>query len=152
MKEFTCAETGNTVIINCAPMKDVQKLKKVIFNEIRKSPIGIKLTDGDKTFFEKEIDFTGVIDFIKNTLIGIDTSDEFMEAIYSCLQYCTYKKVYKIDEALFDNEVVPEARQDYYEIIFACIEENLRPFIKSLISTWKTHIKATTFVQQLGIM
>lgn len=69
MKEFNCTETGNAVVINCAPMKDVQKLKKVIFNEIRKSPIGIKLTDGDKTFFEKEIDFTGVIDFIKNTLI-----------------------------------------------------------------------------------
>lgn len=152
MKEFNCTETGNAVVINCAPMKDVQKLKKVIFNEIRKSPIGIKLTDGDKTFFEKEIDFTGVIDFLKNTLIGIDTSDDFNEAIFQCLQYCTYKKVYKIDEALFDNEVVPEARQDYYEIIFACIEENLRPFIRSLISTWKTHIKSINFVQQLGIM
>ena len=152
MKEFNCANTGNTVIINCAPTKDVLKLKQVIFNEIRKHPIGIQLIGGDKTLFEKELDFTGVIDFIKNTLIGIDTSEEFLDAIFACLQYCTYKKVYKIDEALFDNEAVPEARQDYYEIIFACIEENMRPFIQSLISTWKTHIKEQNFIQQFGIM
>lgn len=152
MKEFKSAETGNTIIINCAPIKTVQRLKQVIFNEIKKSPIGIKLTGGETSIFEKEIDFTGVIDFIKDTLIGIDTSEEFLEAIFDCLQYCTYKKVYKIDEELFDREDVPEVRQDYYEIIFACVEENLRPFIKSLISTWKTHIKAGNFIQSLGIM
>ena len=152
MKEFKCTNTGNSVVINCSPMKSVQKLKQVIFNEIKKSPIGIKLTGGENSLFEKEIDFTGVIDFIKDTLIGIDTSEAFNEAIFECLQYCTYKKVYKIDEALFENEAVPEAREDYYEIIFACIEENLRPFIKSLISTWKTHIKTGSLLQQFGIM
>jgi len=152
MKEFKAMSTGNSIVINCAPMKDVQRLKQVIFNELKKSPIGIKLVGGDKTLFEKEIDFTGVIDFIKDTLIGIDTSDDFEEAIYNCLQYCTYKKVYKIDRELFDREDIPEARQDYYEIIFACIEENLRPFIQSLISTWKTHIKDGNFIQQFAIM
>ena len=152
MKEFNCASTGNKVIINCAPMKDVQRLKQVIFNEIRKSPLGIKLTGGENSFLEKEIDFTGVIDFIKNTLIGIDSSEEFLDAVFNCLQYCTYKKVYKIDEALFDNKAIPEAREDYYEILFACIEENLRPFIKSLISTWKTHIKDGSLVQMLSTM
>lgn len=151
MRQFNCANTGNAVIINCAPTKSVQKLKQAIFNEIQKSPLGIKLIGGEG-LFDKEIDFTGVIDFLKNTLIGIDTSEAFTEAIYDCLQYCTYKKVYKIDEELFDNNAVPEAREDYYEIIFACIEENLRPFIKSLISTWKTHIKDKNFVQQFGIM
>ena len=152
MKEFKAINTGNSVVINCAPMKEVQKLKQVILNEVKKSPIGIKLIGADKNLFEKEIDFTGVIDFIKDTLIGIDTSEEFLDAVFSCLQYCTYKKVNKIDEALFDNEAIPEAREDYYEIIIACIEENLRPFIKSLISTWKTRIKETNFVQQLGII
>lgn len=152
MKEFKCASTGNKVIINCASIKDVQKLKQVILNEVKKSPIGIKLVGGDKTLFEKELDFTGVVDFIKDTLIGIDTSEEFNDAIFQCLQYCTYKNIYKIDEALFDNEQVPEAREDYYEIIFACVEENLRPFIKSLISTWKTRIKDGNLLQQLNIM
>ena len=43
---------------------------------------------------------------------------------------------YRIDESLFDK--VPAAREDYYEIIISCIEENLHPFIKSLVSKWKT--------------
>lgn len=152
MKEFNCKNTGNTVVINCAPMKDVQRLKQIILGELKKSPIGIKLVGGDKSFLEKEVDFTGIIDFIKDTVIGIETSDAFNEAIFQCLQYCTYKKVYKINEDLFDNEAVPEAREDYYEIIFACLEENLRPFIKSLISTWKTLVAENKFAQLLNIM
>lgn len=152
MKEFVCTNSGNSVVINCACMKDVQRLKQVIFNEVKKSPIGIKLVGGDKTLFEKDIDFTGVIDFIKDTLIGIDTSEEFLDAVFECLKVCTYKKVYKIDMALFDNEAVPEARQDYYEILFACVEENLRPFLQSLISTWKTHIKEGNLLQSFAIM
>lgn len=152
MKEFTCTNTGNKVVINTASFKDVQKLKQVILNEFKKSPIGVKLIGKDKTLFEKDIDFTGVIDFIKNTIIGIETSEEFNDAIFACLQYCTYKKVYKIDEALFDNEAVPGARDDYYEILVACIEENLCPFIKSLISTWKTLIETDKISQLFAIM
>ena len=152
MKEFKAQNTGNRIVINCAPTKDVTRLKQVIFNEIKKSPIGIKLINGEGSFFDKEIDFTGVLDFIKNTLIGIDISEDFEEAIFNCLQYCTYKSTYKIDRDLFDNEQIPEAREDYYEIIYLCVEENLRPFIKSLISTWKTHIKGEKINQLLNIM
>ena len=152
MKEIKSMQTGNAIVINCAPMRSVQRLKQVILNEVKKNPIGIKLVGGDKSILEKELDFTGVIDFLKDILIGIDTSDDFTDAIFECLQYCTYKKVYKIDEALFDNEAVPEARQDYYEILYACVEENLRPFIQSLISTWKTHIKDGNLLQSLNIM
>lgn len=151
MKEFTTTNTGNKVIINCAKVKEVQRLKQVILNEIKKHPLGIKLAQGE-SLFEKEMDFTGVIDFIKNTLISIDTSEDFNEAIFECLKYCTYKTVYKINEELFDNEEIPEAREDYYEIIVACVEENLRPFLKSLISTWKTHSNITEYVQKLSIM
>jgi len=152
MKEFECTNTKNKVIINVAPMEDVQRLKQVILNELKKSPMGIKLTGDVNSLFEKELDFTGMIDFVKNTLIGIDTSEDFQDAVFNCLQYCTYKKVYKIDKELFDRKDVPEAREDYYEIIFACVEENLRPFIKSLISTWKTHIKNNSLTQLLSTM
>ena len=152
MKEFTTTNTKTKVVINCAPMRDVQKLKQVIFNELKKTPIGIKLINNDGSFFDKELDFTGVLDFVKDVLIGIDTSSDFEEAIFNCLQYCTYKIVWKIDRELFDNDIVPEAREDYYEILYMCVEENLAPFIKSLISTWKTHIKGDKFTQMLNIM
>ena len=81
-----------------------------------------------------------------------NSQEDFEEAIFNCLQYCTYKSTYKIDRDLFDNEQIPEAREDYYEIIYLCVEENLRPFIKSLISTWKTHIKGEKINQLLNIM
>ena len=152
MKEFKATNTGNKVIINCAKVKEVQRLKQVILNEVKKNPIGIKLIGQGPSVLEKELDFTGILDFIKDTLISIDTSEEFNEAIFNCLQYCTYKTVYKIDEALFDNDEIPEAREDYYEIILACVEENLRPFLKSLISMWKTHSNITEYVQKLSIM
>lgn len=152
MKEFKATNTGNKVIINCAKVKEVQRLKQVILNEVKKNPIGIKLIGQGPSVLEKELDFTGVIDFIKDTLISIDTAEEFNEAIFNCLQYCTYKTVHKIDEALFDNDEIPEAREDYYEIILACVEENLRPFLKSLISTWRTHSNIVEYVQKLSIM
>ena len=150
MKDFKIQNGQKRVVINCATIKEVQNLKKVIFNELKKSPLGVKLTNGPESLFDKEIDFTGVIDFIKNTLIGIDISEEFEQAIFDCLKHCTYDTVYKIDESLFDNDQVPEAREDYYEILYTCVEENLRPFLKSLVATWKTHIQSGKLLQVLN--
>lgn len=155
MKEFKAANTGNKVIINCAPVKDVLRLKEVILRELVKHPLGLKLKDkqGDvKELFEKEVDIMGVIDFIKDALLSIDASEEFLDAVFECLKYCTYKSTYKIDMDLFDNKSVPEAREDYYEIIAACIEENLRPFAKGLISMWKTLISTGKMNQLLDLM
>jgi hypothetical protein len=50
-----------------------------------------------------------------------------------------YDGTRKINEDLFDDEQYKEKiREDYYEIYFKCIEVNLAPFIKSLVSMWKT--------------
>lgn len=136
MRDFKATNTGNRVVINSASMADVKRLKLAILTEIRKSPLGIKLVGKTDDILEKEISFDGAIDFIKNTIIGLDTSEAIDSAVNACLEYCTYKTTYRINEALFDD--LKEAREDYYEIVFACIEENLRPFIKSLVSMWKT--------------
>lgn len=152
MKDFKATNTGNRIVINCATMKDVQALKNVILKELKNNPIGLQLEKNSQDLLQREIDFTGIIDFAKNTLIGIDTSPEFHDALYNCLKYCTYKTTYKIDESLFDNDQVPEAREDYYEIMFTCVWENLRPFSKSLLSVLKTHLKLENFNQLLSAM
>ena len=155
MKEFKSQNTGNTIIINCAPTGIVLRLKKVILSELTKYPLGFKLKENRnniKELLNNEVDFVGIVEFIKNVIISIDTSEEFLDVIFECLQYCTYKKTYKINMDLFDDKSVPEAREDYYEIIFACVEENLRPFVKSLISLWKTHISTRQIDQLLGLM
>ena len=152
MKDFKTENGKKRVVINCATAKEVQKLKNVILNELKKSPLGLKLIGNPESLFQKDIDFSGVIEFIKNTLISIEASDEFSEALFACLKYCTYDSVYKIDGNLFDNEDIPEAREDYYEIMYVCLEENLRPFVKSLISMWKTHIQNGKFIQLLNMI
>ena len=133
MKDFKTQNTGARVVINPAHYKKVVNLRKVLLKEIKQNSIGLKLT-GNEEVLEKTLDFSGVLDFIKNVLIGADTSEEVENAIFDCLSYCTYNTTLKIDQDLFDKE--PEAREDYYEIIISCIEENLKPFIKSLVSQW----------------
>ena len=154
MKEFKTPNSGNKVIINCAPLKNVLKLKEVLAKEVIKYSLGIKLKDTaePKGILNKEVDLLGLVDFIKNVILSIDMSEEFEEAIFDCLAYCTYKSVYKIDRELFDNKSVPEAREDYYDIIVACIEENLRPFAKSLVSVWKTLTSTGQIDQILSLL
>jgi hypothetical protein len=155
MKEIKATNTGNKIIINPAPTREVLRLKQVIFQELIKQPLGLKIKEGQQNIqdvLQKEVDATGIMEFIKNVVLSIDTSDDFLEAVFDCLKYCTYKSTYKIDMDLFDDKSVPEAREDYYEIIISCIEENLRPFGKSLISMWKTLISTGRIAQLLSIM
>lgn len=134
MLEFNATITGKRVVINCATFKEVLALKKALLNELSRQPLGLKVLNSSASFLEKELDFTDCIDFLKNTLIGVDTSIEVETAIFECLKHCTYDNTNRVDAELFDR--IPEARADYYEIIIKCIEENLKPFIKSLASLW----------------
>ncbi|MBQ2175355.1 MAG: hypothetical protein II453_09910 [Alphaproteobacteria bacterium] len=154
MKEIKAANTGNKIIINCAPVREVLRLKEVITREIIRQPLGIKFKDSQQgiEILQKEIDATGLAEFVKNVVLSIDTSQDFLDAVFDCLKYCTYKSTYRIDMDLFDDKSVPEAREDYYEILWACVEENLRPFGKSLISMWKTLMSTGKINQLLDIM
>lgn len=138
MLEFNATNTGKRIVINSASFKEVLQLKKALLSELSKHPIGLKVLNSNASFLEKELDFTNCIDFLKNVLIGADTTQEVETAIFECLKHCTYDTTNRIDEGLFDR--IPEARADYYEILIKCVEENLKPFIKSLASLWKTLI------------
>lgn len=152
MKEFNAENTGNRIVINCATIDEVKRLKQVIVKEIQKSPLGLKLIGSNEDILNKEIDIVGILEFIKNVLLGIESSDEFDEAIYNCLKHCTYKSTYRIDKQLFDNAQIPEAREDYYEIVLACVEENMRPFLKSLVSTLRTRFQNNEILQKLNLV
>lgn len=158
MLDFTAENSGNRVVINTAPFRDVVALKNALLREFKNYPLGIKLVtvlnskstkDTIKEILDKELDFTSIIDFIKDVLISSETSEDLTAQIFNCLKYCTYNTAYKIDYNLFDE--VKEARADYYEIIFACIKENLSPFIKSLVSTLSKYLDLTAFSQVLNV-
>lgn len=135
MLDFNTENTGARVVINPAPFKKVTTLKKVLLQEIKNNVIGLKVAEGNGAILGRQLEFSGCIDFLKNVIVGADISEDVENAIFECLKHCTYD-MHKITPELFDN--IQEAREDYYEIIISCIEENLKPFIKSLVSKWKT--------------
>lgn len=144
MIDIKCENTGNRLVINEVSFGLALKLKNAILREIQKYPVGVKLINAlrnnqgrtaAEVVADMDVDLSSVIDFLKDCIIGLDTDEQITATIFECLKSCTYKTTYRIDENLFDE--VKEAREDYYEIIRACLECNLRPFFKSLQSQLK---------------
>ena len=131
--EFT-TQSGIDVNIVTAPTRSVSRLKREVMKHLKNQGIIDSLEKGKLS----AIKFSD----IGNLFIDIDTSEEFEKAVFECLKVCIYdtqNKRIRISEQLFDD--IPEAREDYYEIITACCEENLRPFFKSLFSALSTRLK-----------
>lgn len=133
--EFT-TQNGNVVIeIKPASFKEAVNLKKAV----AKGLTGKNILNADASNL---MDIK--LDSILQLLVDIDTSDEFESAVMECLKCCIYDKGgknLKINALLFDD--IPEAREDYYEIITKCCEENLRPFLKSLVSEFNNRLGTT---------
>lgn len=128
--EFTSQNTNVNIEINSASFKDASNLKKAVAKGLIGKDLG---------FNNSLMDIK--LDSILQLLVDIDTSDEFEKAVMECLKCCVYDKGgknLKITSQLFDD--IPEAREDYYEIVTKCCEENLRPFFKSLASEFKNRL------------
>ena len=129
MKEFKGCN-GAKIVINEATWGDVRKLKKVLAIELLKLGIDI-----DKEFLgqTKENLMVGskLFQLLKDVYLTLEASDDFNDEIMNCLQYCTYDNI-QIKEQLFDDK--PEAREDYYDMVIGCLEVNLSPFIKKILS------------------
>lgn len=90
-------------------------------------------------------DFTNQVEFIDmcaSLLIKAETSQTFNEALFRCLKYCNYDDAIPITEQLLEDK--PQLIEDYYEIASNCIEVNLRPFFKSLVTEFKRRFKLPT--------
>lgn len=127
--EFVTQNGNKTVMIVPASFKDACNLRKTVAKCL--PALGIK----DANIFDIQFDK------IFEILINIDSSDDFEKAVMECLKVCLYDKGgknLKITSQLFDD--IPEAREDYYEIIIKCVEENLRPFLKSLVSEFNNRL------------
>ena len=130
MIEFTTKNGHKEVKINEASWRDASLLKK----EALKCLGNTSVLNNVKNL--TQLNATVLFGEISKLIIGLDTSIEFENAIMKCLSGCIYDGTHKIDENLFND--IPEAREDYYEIVSKCCEVNLRPFFKSLVSEFKT--------------
>lgn len=93
------------------------------------------------------IDKSKALESILEVLIAADSSEDFNKAVFKCLGRCTYDEFYTITPQFFEDK--PEAIEDYYEIVAKCVEVNLRPFFKSLVTAFKANMdKMTSNTQQ----
>lgn len=127
-KEFK-GENGARIVINSASFKEATALKKAIEKELLKTNISFDAKSLQE--INEKYSMMEFINIAKNFIFSCETSEEFERVLFDCLKHCTYDNI-QIKEQLFDD--VPEAREDYYMIIFGCIKENIIPFFKSLPS------------------
>ena len=136
--EYT-TETGKQVIINYAGFKDACELKRHIGLELLK--VNVDISD----LLNKELDSQS-INTLKNLILTIDSSEEIEKCIFKCLSKSLYDNS-RITRELF--ELDKEAVSEYYNILIACVKENLSPFFekqfvaaKELLQTAKNILKS----------
>lgn len=119
------------VTINRASWADMNLLKQEAFKciDVR----DIKLDFSDTAEF---------INFCMEILIKAETSETFNYALFRCLKNCLWDDYISITEQLLQDK--PEIIEDYYEIASNCIEVNLRPFYKSLVTEFKRRLASLT--------
>lgn len=116
--------SGASVVINIAPWEDAKRLKKAIERELANAGIKLNMQSDVSELF--------------SALLRVDSSDDVDAALWPCLARCT-RDGSKIIPAMFDTA---DGRADYYEIVTACIQENLRPLVESLYSKLPASVKA----------
>ena len=79
-----------------------------------------------------EMNVSDILPSILSSGLGILSSKEVRESLFSCFSRCTYNGE-KITHKTFESE---EAREDYYEVAMACVKVNCAPFFKSLLSAF----------------
>jgi len=121
MSEFMSAG-GVKVVVNPGGFKQAMALKSAILKEVSKA-------DFDLSFGDMRVEDFDVSALAK-LAAAVDSSPEVYACLFDCLSRCTYGG-HKITEVTFEKV---EARADYYEIVIACLKENLLPFFGGLLS------------------
>lgn len=129
MTEFT-SKSGIKVRIEPSTFANAIDLKTKIEKALLKENIDVANVDIDFDKIRKGIIDMAVISSLSKVMMIIDSSDEVHKAIFVCLERCLYNSE-KITLETFEPI---EARADYYEILMACIKENLSPFLKTLFA------------------
>lgn len=130
--EFITKNSKKSIKIVPASFKSAINLKKELFKCLNKSNSLEKFKDF------QNVDMKNVLSELANILIEADTSDGFNRAVMDCLSVCICDNTHALTEQYFND--CPALWEDYYEIVSNCVEVNLRPFFKSLVSEFQTRL------------
>lgn len=117
-------QSGATVVLPSAAWRDAVALKNAIHKEMAESHIAIDLS----------ADISVVVKFV----FQVDSSEKIYDAIMKCLSKGTYNTV-KITEQTFEET---KAREDWYDVLEACLKVNYFPFVVGLRSKYNLIFKA----------
>lgn len=144
--EIITQNGGKTIEIKPASFQDAINLKKAVAKCLLDAGV-VKNLDVQR------LELAALIDKVVELLFNAETSTFFEMALFECLKSCYINEngvKIKITPQLFDEK--PELREDYYEIVAKCAEENLRPFFKSLVTEFKTRFNRTAKDQPSELM
>lgn len=132
--DFISTNAKKKIVINPATFAEASQLKKEAMKCLSNANL-IQSIDFSK-FSNMEVNklFAAVSELI----INADSSTDFEDAVFVCLGRCSCDNI-AITKQLFDDK--PELREDYYEIVAKCCEENLRPFFKSLATEFNNRLQ-----------
>ena len=100
------------------------------------------------------------LNVIVDKILALATSGQFKIALFACAETAVYRpdgtesssiqfKMGTPGYGVFDNpDCMIQAREDFYEICRAVVEENLRPFGKALFSMFMAHMGKSANTQK----
>jgi len=130
--------SGATLGFQLARFNDGMNLFNATFKELVGIPFGAQGSSLDFANFLK-MD----ISELKDIVIKVATSDKVQEAIWKCMESCTYQSLndsvgIKITKNTFESE---DARADFLLVVWEVATLNLVPFFKNLGSLLSTPLK-----------
>lgn len=128
--EFITKNSGKRIKIIPASFKNAANLKKEALKCLKDTGALDKIKN------LQNIEMSTLLNEIANLVITLDTSNGFEKAVMDCLSVCICDETHAITEQYFND--CPALWEDYYEIVAKCVEVNLHPFFKSLVSECKT--------------
>lgn len=110
--------SGKILEIQLAPFSQASALNKAIAKELKGIKLDLTQDLGDPAL-------------IKDLVCVAISSEEIMMAAMECMKRCTYGGQRITSEDSFESE---DARGDFYPCCKEVIMENVRPFLKGLLS------------------
>ena len=113
--EYKSEATGARIVINPCSLIEAFRLKSKMEKALLERGMSID------RLFEQDL---------YTVIMVLDSSEEVFECIFDCLKRSQYNDV-AIKPDVFDDV---KAREDLYEIFYNCLEVNIHPFFKKLLS------------------
>lgn len=102
-----------------ASFKDATELKNAVYELSVDGKINLDVLFG----------IGGTMEELIKNLMALDANERTHKAIFKCLENSTLDGK-PIREELF---LSPELSDEYYAVMFECLERNLRPFLRALL-------------------